>query len=56
MRKQSVLLFATLKDRVGASRVEVDLDEGATVKELKAKLANQFPAVAGYLPNVLVAD
>jgi len=55
MRKQSVLLFATLKDRVGASRVEVDLDEGATVKELKAKLAKQFPAVAGYLPNVLVA-
>ena len=55
MRNQSVLLFATLRDRVGASHVEVELEDGATVKELKAKLAEHFLALAGYLPNVLVA-
>ena len=55
MRKQTVLLFATLKDRIGSARVEVELNDGATVKELKAKLAQEFPSIAGYLPNVLVA-
>jgi molybdopterin converting factor subunit 1 len=55
MRKQTVLLFATLKDRIGAARVEIELNDGATVKELKVKLAQQFPSIAGYLPNLLVA-
>ena len=55
MRKQTVLLFATLKDRIGAARVDIELNDRATVKDLKEKLAQQFPSIAGYLPNVLIA-
>jgi len=55
MRQQVILLFATLRDRAGAGRVEIELEENACVKDLKITLARLFPALAGYLPNVLVA-
>ncbi len=55
MRQQVILLFATLRDRAGAGRVEIELEENACVKDLKITLAGLFPALAGYLPNVLVA-
>jgi len=55
MRQQVILLFATLRDRAGAGKVEIELEENACVKDLKITLAGLFPALAGYLPNVLVA-
>jgi MoaE-MoaD fusion protein len=55
MRNQTVLLFATLKDRAGSGKVVVELAEVATVKDLKIALAQHTPALAGYLPNILVA-
>lgn len=55
MRKQTVLLFATLRDRAGSSHVEVELKNDARVSDLKDALGEIHPNLKGYLPNVLVA-
>jgi molybdopterin synthase sulfur carrier subunit len=47
MRKQMirVRIFATLRQLVGQSEVEVPLQSGATVREVLAQLAEQHPAL-----------
>jgi molybdopterin converting factor subunit 1 len=51
----SVLFFASLKDRAGVRRVEIDAEAGITVDVLKQSLAKRFPAVEPLLPNCLVS-
>lgn len=41
-----VRFFALYRDRAGTSQVEVDLPEGATPKELVARLRNLFPSLS----------
>jgi molybdopterin synthase catalytic subunit len=41
-----IKLFATLKERAGASEIEVDLPAPATVRELRAAIGAQHPALA----------
>lgn len=53
--KVTVLFFATLKDRAGAERTAVTLPEGATVADLKARLAEEMPNLAVALPTALVS-
>lgn len=53
--KISVLFFATLKERAGRERLDVELAEAATVAGLKAQLAAQTPALAPALPTALTA-
>jgi molybdopterin synthase catalytic subunit len=53
--KLTVLFFATLKERVGRERVELELAEAATVAELKARLAAELPALRPALPTALVS-
>ncbi len=55
MRKQTILLFATLKDRAGTERLEVMLGESASVQDLKAAVVQANPALAGAMENALVA-
>lgn len=50
-----ILLFATLKDRVGSNRVQVEVTQPVSVAALKTAMAAAFPALVDYLPNVLVA-
>ncbi len=50
-----VLFFATLKDRAGKGQAEVELPEGATVADLRARLAALYPAVGPLLNHALVA-
>lgn len=50
-----LLFFATLKDRAGIARAEIDLPESATVADLKALLASQYPAAAPLLAHSLVS-
>ena len=45
-----VLFFAVARERVGASRSEVDLDDGATVGALFERLVVAHPALADVLP------
>jgi molybdopterin converting factor subunit 1 len=40
----TILLFARLRDLVGAPRLERDVEAGATVEVVWAALAREFPA------------
>jgi molybdopterin converting factor subunit 1 len=51
--KVNVLLFATLKEKAGANRIQLEMDgNSATVNDVRAALAQRFPAMA---ENVQVA-
>ncbi len=50
-----LLFFATLRDRAGRARSELDLPAGATVADLKAQVASLYPAVQPLLGHALVA-
>lgn len=50
-----IRLFATLKDRAGRNRIEVSLNQPATVEELLAETAQAYPSLAPALPTVIVA-
>ena len=43
------MLFAGLRDLVGQRELSFDLDDGATVEELKRRLADAYPAVGAAL-------
>jgi molybdopterin converting factor subunit 1 len=52
----TVLLFATLKDRAGMNRLSVKLgSETATLSDLRAVLAEDFPTLAESLPSAVAA-
>ena len=53
--KITVLFFATLKDRAGQDRLELELADGLTVADLKARLGRERPALATALPSALAA-
>ncbi len=53
--KLTVLFFATLKERAGRERVELELAEAATVADLKTRLAAELPALGPALPTALVS-
>ena len=50
-----VKLFATLRDRVKAREVTVELNDGATVATLRDKLVAEYPAVAPSMPTCVVS-
>jgi molybdopterin converting factor subunit 1 len=50
-----VRLFARAKDLVGADSIAVSLPPGATVADLRRRLAVDHPALAGLLPRCAVA-
>ncbi len=45
MNRVKILLFATLRDRVGARELELELPAAATVADLKALLIKTYPAL-----------
>jgi molybdopterin synthase catalytic subunit len=50
-----VLLFATVKDKVGQSRLSLDLPDVATVADAKAALSRDFPAAAQNIEAAIAA-
>jgi len=50
-----VRLFARAKDLTGASSVTLDLPEGATVGQLRRRLAEEQPALAALLERSALA-
>ena len=50
-----VRLFARAKDLAGADAVTVDLPPGATVADLRHRLAEAYPKLAGLLSRCAVA-
>jgi molybdopterin synthase catalytic subunit len=55
MKTVHLLFFATLKERAGVGRAELDLAEDADVSALKAQVARRFPPLAPLLGHALVA-
>ena len=41
-----VLFFATVRDKAGTKLLELDLESGATVRQLKDSLIQRLPAVS----------
>ena len=50
-----VLLFAKLRDVVGAEAVSVDLPAGATIAELRQRLVQAHPTLAPLLERCAIA-
>jgi molybdopterin synthase sulfur carrier subunit len=50
-----VLLFAILRDAVGAREIPLDLEDGATADSAGSRLAEKYPALQRYLPKVAFA-
>jgi molybdopterin converting factor subunit 1 len=50
-----VRLFARAKDLTGASSITLDLPEGATVGQLRRRLAEEQPALAALLQRSALA-
>jgi molybdopterin converting factor small subunit len=55
MSKIQILFFATLRDRAGINRTEMDLPEGATVADIKTRLSELYPNIAPLLGHTLVS-
>lgn len=53
--KVNLLFFATLKDRAGRGQAELELAQGATVADLRARVAANYPAVEPLINHALVA-
>lgn len=52
---RTVRLFAVARERVGRGEITVELPEGATVADLRAALAEQFPPLAPIAARVMIA-
>ncbi len=50
-----IRLFATMKDKVGQPRIQVEVAEPATVKELLEAISQQFPSLDSSIETVLVS-
>lgn len=50
-----LLLFATVKEKVGQSRLSFDLPDSATVAEAKAALARDYPAATANIETAIAA-
>jgi molybdopterin converting factor small subunit len=50
-----VALFARYREATGRGRVEVEIDEGATVEAVWTALATAYPVLTRYRPHTLFA-
>jgi molybdopterin converting factor subunit 1 len=55
VKRVKILFFATLKDRTGTKQADVELPNGAHVRDLKAHLKVEYPDLASSLDSVLVS-
>ena len=53
--KTVIKLFARARDLVGASTVELDLSESATVADLRVALGERYPNLRPLVANLLVS-
>jgi molybdopterin synthase catalytic subunit len=53
--KLEIRLFATLKDRAGRDRIQVETEEPVDVRSLLEVISTSFPTLSASLPSALVA-
>lgn len=51
----SVKLFAMARQRAGQGEVTLELPEPATVADVRGALARTIPALAPFVPNLMIA-
>jgi len=52
--KIKVLLYYHLKEKAGTGSLDIDINDGSTIKDLKQKLTNDFPGLRTHLDNVMI--
>ena len=55
MNHIKVLFFATLRDKAGVRSVELDIEPGATIGQLKIVLVEKFPTLDGLMEHCLAS-
>jgi MoaE-MoaD fusion protein len=55
MNRVTILFFATFKERAGARQATLELPEGALVKDLRARLSQDYPGLADGIDSALVS-
>jgi molybdopterin converting factor subunit 1 len=55
MNKIKILLFATLRDYVGAKTIEMEIPANTTITELKALLVKVYPKLAPVQESMMAA-
>lgn len=53
--KINVVTFARIKEVVGTDHIELQVDNGTTVAQLKAELLARYPGIGDLLPHCTVA-
>src|SRR4051812_40720439 len=51
----SLRFFASLREAVGQKEMSLDVADGSTIEDLKARLSATFPKLTGLLPRVVCA-
>lgn len=54
MNRVKLLFFATLRDRAGTKSVELDVPPDLTVKDLKDRIAGEYPNLKESMKSVLI--
>ncbi len=55
MNRIKILFFATLRDRIGAKDLELELPATATVADLKTLLVKTYPALSPVRSSMMAA-
>lgn len=55
MNRVKILLFATLRDRVGARSLELDLPPGTTIAGLEGLLVSRYPRLENVRGSMVAA-
>jgi molybdopterin converting factor subunit 1 len=53
--KIELLLFASMKEKIGKSRIEIEANEPCTVQGLLDILFLQYPAISPFAKSILVS-
>jgi len=48
-------MFAAARQRTGTQAASFSLAEGATVRDLRAAIAQEYPSIADFLPHCRIA-
>jgi sulfur-carrier protein len=52
--KIKVLLYYHLKEKAGSGTLEIDIQEGSTIKDLKTQLVTDHPGLNSHLDNIMM--
>lgn len=53
--KLSIRLFASLKERVGASQISIEVNQPATVSDLLVEVTRLYPGIQPHLQTILIS-